>query len=345
MKVLIADDNANSRQLLKDIIDSIGHEIVMAVDGPDALDAAFKHLPDLVILDVNMPGKNGFEVCSILKETEATAQIPILMLTALGDIENRVTGLGLGADDYLTKPFSPRELVARVNARLRAKAESDGLRETQELLRQTFERFVAPSVVERLLQDPSQVRLGGQSQEITVMFADLQGFTSMSEYAPPEMLLSVLNAYHALVVTHIQRNNGTVDKFIGDGVMALYNTPVVQPDHALLALRTAIGIRDALPDFQMQFEAPYRLKINFGLHTGMAVVGNVGTQDIMDFTAVGDTVNLAARLQQLSSNGQVLISNALYNRVRDYIRVTAIGSQKIRGRQEPVMIYEVLEMV
>lgn len=345
MKVLIADDNANSRQLLKDIIDSIGHEIVMAVDGPDALDAAFKHLPDLVILDVNMPGKNGFEVCSILKETEATAQIPILMLTALGDIENRVTGLGLGADDYLTKPFSPRELVARVNARLRAKAESDGLRETQELLRQTFERFVAPSVVERLLQDPSQVRLGGQSQEITVMFADLQGFTSMSEYAPPEMLLSVLNAYHSLVVTHIQLNNGTVDKFIGDGVMALYNTPVLQPDHALLAVRTAIGIRDALPDFQMQFEPPYRLKINFGLHTGMAVVGNVGTQDIMDFTAVGDTVNLAARLQQLSSNGQVLISNALYNRVRDYIRVTAIGSQKIRGRQEQVMIYEVLEIV
>lgn len=343
MKVLIADDNSNSRQLLKDIIESVGHETVTAVDGPSAVKTAQQHMPDLMILDVNMPGKNGFEVCALLKGDAATAQIPILMLTALGDIENRVTGLGAGADDYLTKPFSPRELVARVNARLRAKAESDGLRETKEMLRHTFERFVAPSVVERLLQDPNQVKLGGQFQDITVLFADLQGFTPMSEYAPPETLLGVLNAYHALIVKYIQENKGTVDKFIGDGVMALYNTPVFQANHPLLAVRTAIGIRDALPSFYEQFEPAYRLNINFGIHSGMAVVGNVGTQEIMDFTAVGDTVNLASRLQQLSTNGQILISSALYDRIRDHIRVTAIGSQKIRGRQEQVMVYEVLE--
>ncbi len=343
MKVLIADDNSNSRQLLKDIIESVGHETVTAVDGPSAVETAQQHMPDLMILDVNMPGKNGFEVCALLKGDAATAQIPILMLTALGDIENRVTGLGAGADDYLTKPFSPRELVARVNARLRAKAESDGLRETKEMLRHTFERFVAPSVVERLLQDPNQVKLGGQFQDITVLFADLQGFTPMSEYAPPETLLGVLNAYHALIVKYIQENKGTVDKFIGDGVMALYNTPVFQANHPLLAVRTAIGIRDALPGFHEQFEPAYRLNINFGIHSGMAVVGNVGTQEIMDFTAVGDTVNLASRLQQLSTNGQILISSALYDRIRDHIRVTAIGSQKIRGRQEQVMVYEVLE--
>ncbi|MCB9455233.1 MAG: response regulator [Anaerolineaceae bacterium] len=343
MKVLIADDNSNSRQLLKDIIESVGHETVTAVDGPSAVETAQQHMPDLMILDVNMPGKNGFEVCALLKGDAATAQIPILMLTALGDIENRVTGLGAGADDYLTKPFSPRELVARVNARLRAKAESDGLRETKEMLRQTFERFVAPSVVERLLQDPNQVKLGGQFQDITVLFADLQGFTPMSEYAPPETLLGVLNAYHALIVKYIQENKGTVDKFIGDGVMALYNTPVLQANHPLLAVRTAIGIRNALSSFHEQFEPTYRLNINFGIHSGMAVVGNVGTQEIMDFTAVGDTVNLASRLQQLSTNGQILISSALYDRIRDHIRVTAIGSQKIRGRQEQVMVYEVLE--
>ncbi|MCB9454173.1 MAG: response regulator [Anaerolineaceae bacterium] len=343
MKVLIADDNSNSRQLLKDIIESVGHQTFIAVDGPTAVEAAQQHMPDLMILDVNMPGKNGFEVCSILKSDKETAQIPILMLTALGDVENRVAGLGAGADDYLTKPFSPRELIARVDARLRAKAESDNLRETKEILRQTFERFVSPSVVERLLQDPSQVKLGGQFQDVTVMFADLQGFTSMSEYAPPETLLSVLNAYHALVVEHIQKNRGTVDKFIGDGIMALYNTPILQSDHALLAVRTAIGIRSALPAFQEQFDPAYRLKINFGIHTGMAVVGNVGTQAIMDFTAVGDTVNLASRLQQLSDNGQILISDAVYNRVSDFIQAHSIGSQKIRGRQEQVTVYEVME--
>lgn len=144
MRVLVADDNANSRQLVKDIIESIGYEAIVAQDGPAALLAAQTQLPDLVILDVNMPGMSGFEVCAALKSDPKMAQIPILMLTALSDVENRVTGLGLGAEDYLPKPFSPRELAARVNARLRSKAETDDLRNTKELIKQTFERFVSP---------------------------------------------------------------------------------------------------------------------------------------------------------------------------------------------------------
>lgn len=345
MKVLVADDNANSRQLVKDIIESIGFEAVLASDGSSALIAAQTQQPDLIILDVNMPGMSGFEVCAALKSDADLAQIPILMLTALADVENRVTGLGLGADDYLPKPFSPRELAARVQARMRSKAETDGLRKTKELIRQTFERFVSPSVVERLLQDPDQIKLGGQIQDVTVFFADLESFTSISERTEPETLLGVLNMYHALVVSVVQAYAGTVDKFIGDGVMALYNTPLPQDDHALRAVQTALHIRDALPEFYRQFEPDYRMKINFGIHTGPAVVGNVGTPNLMNFTAVGDTVNLAARLQDLSASGQILISEACYRMLHGFVRASSIGYQTVKGRTEPVMVYEVLELM
>ena len=266
------------------------------------------------------------------------------MVTAQSSIEHRVQGLGVGADDYLPKPYDPRELIARVSTRLRAKSEADDLREQQELLHKTFERYVHSSVVEQMLADPTQVKLGGKLQEVTVMFADLEGFTALSEYIDPEELLSVLNHYHDLIVSIILQHNGTIDKFIGDGVMALYNTPLLQEDHALYAVQTAVMIREALAAFHKDLPPKHRLDINFGIHTGQAVVGNVGTDQIMDFTAVGDTVNLASRLQGLSRKGQILISSATYNRVAPHIKASPIGEMHVKNRTEAVMTYEVLEL-
>lgn len=343
MKILVSDDNPDSRQLIKDIVSAMGHEVLSAYDGPGALLAARSNLPDLMILDVNMPGMTGFEVCRQLKAEEQTNRIHIIMLTALHEAENRVYGLDMGADDYLTKPFDPRELMARIDKRLRAKSESDSMREQQAMIRRTFERFVAPQVVERLLENPTLVKLGGELQEVTVMFADLEGFTSMSERIDPEMLLSVLNQYHELIVNMIQQNHGTVDKFIGDGVMALYNTPLPQEQHARYAVETALSIRAALDNFHAQFEPAYRMGINFGIHTGLAVVGNVGTAAIMDFTAVGDTVNLAARLQGIANNSQILISDKTYVQVSQHITTRLVGEVQVKNRREAVMTYEVLD--
>ncbi|NDJ59856.1 MAG: response regulator [Chloroflexi bacterium] len=342
MRVLIADDNSNSRQLLTDIVDSMGLEVVSAANGPEAVQQAQSAAPDLLILDVNMPGMSGFEVCAKLKSDPETSQIPILMLTALGDVENRVQGLKLGADDYLTKPFNPRELIERVKTRLRFKVETDELRNMQRVIRDTFERYVSASVVEQLLQDPTQVQLGGKLQEVTVMFIDLEGFTSMAERTDPERLLAILNQYHTMVVGMVREHGGTIDKFIGDGVMALYNTPLEQSDHALMAVRTALNIHERLAAFHEQFEPRYRLKYNFGIHTGMAVVGNVGAPDIMNFTAVGDTVNLAARLESTSANGQILISSATLDCLGDVVRTNPLGSLKMKGRAEEVTAYEVI---
>src|SRR5690606_35924846 len=209
-------------------------------------------------------------------------------------------------------------------------------------IRKTFERFVSSSVVEQLLHDPAQVQLGGKLQEITVLFADLEGFTSISEYTEPVKLLSLLNQYHTMMVGMIREHGGTVDKFTGDGVIALYNTPLEQPDHALRAVLTALHIRELLPEFHQQFEGPYQMPINFGIHTGLAVVGNVGAPDIMNYTAVGDTVNLAARLQVLSKGGQILISSATCEQLPQNVAAQSLGEIKVKGRSESVSTYEVI---
>ena len=343
MRVLVVDDNPSGRQLLVDIILSMNLDVLQAANGPEALAQTRQYLPDLILLDVTMPGMSGFEVVSELKSEPRTAKIPIVLLTAMDSIENRVHGLKLGADDYLSKPFNPRELMERVKTRLRLKVETDELRQTQQIIRATFARYVSPSVVEQLLHDPSQVKLGGTLQEVTVLFADLEGFTGISERTEPERLLSILNEYHTMTVNVIREQGGTVDKFIGDGVMALYNTPLLQQDHALRAVQTAQTIRRTLAEFHQQFPLPFRMRINFGIHSGMAVVGNVGAPDLMNFTAVGDAVNLAARLQGLSSGGRILISAATYNELSSGIAANCSGLRAIKGRAEAVMTYEVID--
>jgi adenylate cyclase len=342
LKILVADDNRDNLELVSDIIQVMGYDVLTALDGPTTLEIAFSTIPDLIVLDVNMPGMTGFEVCEHLKAAGETTNIPIIMLTALTDVDNRVVGLGLGADDYLTKPFQPRELMARIETRLRAKVETDDLRETQEIIRRTFERYVPASVVAQLLDNPRQIRLGGDLQEVTVLFSDLENFTQVAERSTPEDVLKILNTYHTLVVNIIQQHGGTIDKFIGDGVMALYNTPLPQENHVLSAVETALQVRNTLRDFHQEFDTEFQMQINMGIHTGTAVVGNVGSADIMDFTAVGDTVNIAARLQGLGEQGQILISEAAYAAIHDYIAAEPIGPLSVKGRTNAVTTYEVL---
>ncbi|GAB4569667.1 MAG: hypothetical protein Kow0077_02580 [Anaerolineae bacterium] len=342
MRILVADDNVDNLQLLEDILLGRGYTPVLADDGQTALDLAQTLRPDLIILDINMPGMSGFDVCAALKTNPETRRIPILMLTAMVDIDSRVRGLDLGADDYITKPFNPRELLARIDTRLRIKSDTDKLRAKEKLIRKTFERFVSPAVVNQLLERPEDVRLGGMIQEITILFADLEGFTRLAEYADPTHLLAALNQYHSLFVEHIRAEQGTFDKFMGDGIMALYNTPIAQTDHALRAVRTALNIQQALPAFHTTLQPEYRLAVNFGIHTGQAVVGIVGANDMMDFTAIGDAVNLANRLQDRGERGEILISETTYHQIASHVHAECLGPQAVRNREAPVVIYRVL---
>lgn len=348
MKILVVDDNPENTTLVRDVLEVADYEVLEAQNGLIPLELAPSFLPDLILLDVNMPLMDGFEVCKRLKGDERTHHIPVIMLTAQADVDSRVTGIEAGADDYLTKPFSPRELLARVDRSLKSKAVSDDLRKSQEMLRhqqelikQTFSRFVAAPIVEELLKDPSRVKLGGQLQEVTVLFADLQGFTTLSEKTEPEVLLQLLNSYHTFMVDIVLKYGGTIDKFLGDGLMALYNTPIQQSDHMARAVKTALHMQDELYWFSQNLLEEHRMKINFGIHSGMAIVGNVGSENVMEFTAVGDTVNVAARLQGVASDGQILVSVAVYQATQDFVFGRSRGDLQVKGRKVAVETYQI----
>lgn len=339
MKILVVDDSYDNIELVTDILYSLDHEIIAANSGEQALHIVHDKMPDLILLDMNMPGLDGIDVLRELKADENTAQISVIMLTAMGDVEKRVEALQLGVDDYLTKPYSPAELIARVERRLKAKSAADALREQQKRISETFARFVSSEVVKQLLKQPDKVKLGGEIQDITILFADLEGFTSLSEITSPVELLQLLNAYHSFMVRIIHQYQGTIDKFIGDSVMALFNTPLAQPDHVAAAVKSALHIQNELLTFHKKLAPEHRLQINFGIHTGVAVVGNVGSSEVMNYSAVGDTVNIAARLQGLSRKGQILVSEAVYREVTDFVVGRPVGSLKVKGRNEPVMTY------
>jgi class 3 adenylate cyclase len=209
-------------------------------------------------------------------------------------------------------------------------------------IRGTFERYISPRVVEQLLSDPARVRLGGARQEVTLLFADIRGFTSFSERVAPESLFDVLNRHLTVVAQAVLEEDGTLDKFMGDAVMALFNAPLPQPDHTLRAIRAALRMKETLVEMHTHMHPEEWLKFGVGISTGPAVVGNVGSPELQNYTAVGDTVNIAARLQSHAGPGQILIGERAYARVRHQVRTQRLGYAHLKGRSEPYLIYEVL---
>lgn len=343
-KILVADDAPDNVALVQDLLSVEGYAVIPAYDGQEALLKIRSVLPDVVLLDINMPRMDGYETCRQLKEDPATADIPVLMLTALAQPDDRVKGLQLGAEDYLTKPFDYRELVARVRARLRTKQAADELRAAQRAIRSTFERYVSPRVVERLLADPSQVRLGGVQQVVTILFADLRGYTAMAEALPPEHLVEVLNGHLTVAAQAILAHEGTISTFVGDLVMAIYNAPLPQPDHALRAARTALALHQGMARHHAGLAPELRMNFGVGIVTGEALVGNLGTRELQLYTAVGDVVNLAQRLEEMAGGEKVYISDSTRQALGSAAAVRSLGPVLVRGRTEPALIYELLDL-
>ena len=343
--IVVADDRPESVQLVRDLLQLEGYRIVAAYDGQEALDRIRQHLPDLVLLDLNMPVLNGYEVCQQLKADPITADIPVLMLTAWAEPDQRVRGLQLGAEDYLAKPFDLRELMARIQTRLRAKRETDRLRTAQRTIRETFERYVSSHVVERLLADPTQVSLGGKQQMVTILFADLRGYTSLAETLSPDQLVDVLNGHLNVAAQAVLAYDGIISGYAGDLVMAIFNAPLPQEDHALRAARAALRLRQGMADYHAGLPPELRMDYGVGIASGEAVVGNIGAKELLHYTAIGDTVNLAQRLEEIADGGEVLLTECTYRLLDDAeARVEPKGLTQIRGRSRQVTMYTLLDL-
>ncbi len=243
-----------------------------------------------------------------------------LSLSPLRDNRGAITGMTIVVDDLTEQ----RKLAARARR-----------------IRRTFEQYVAPSVVERLLSDPDTARLGGTRREVTTLFADIRGFTTFSERQQPEMLVDVLNRYLSLAADIIFSEEGTLDKYYGDGVMAVFNAPLAQTDHTLRAVRVALAIREAVTAMHPQLPEPHRLHFGVGITSGMAVIGSIGSTTMKNYTVIGDCVNLASRLQRSAAPGEILLSGNAYQQVAPDVKGRDLGLIEIRGHIEPVRVFEV----
>jgi adenylate cyclase len=209
--------------------------------------------------------------------------------------------------------------------------------------RKLFERMVSPAVIRQL--DPDSLSLVGKRTDITVLFADIRGFTSFSEMQSPENLVAILNRYLAAAAEAVLDQEGTVDKFLGDAVMAWFNAPIPQPDHTLRAVRAAITLRNTV--LRLHSELPPEAKLSFGvgIHYGDAVLGLIGTEKRLEYTAIGDSVNTTKRLQENAWHNQIVISDAAYQRVKDQVRVLPMDPMQVKGKREPIPVYEILGLL
>lgn len=214
---------------------------------------------------------------------------------------------------------------------------------SKDKLRATFEQFVAPSVVEQVLAHKDEIKLGGQRQEISVLFADIRGYTAWSESVEPEKLVETLNHYLNLAAGVILSWEGTLDKYLGDGLMAIFNAPLPQPDHVFRAADAALAVRRAVQEVNLQHG--HQLQVGIGVTVGEAVVGYIGNERALNYTAVGDTVNVAKRLQEMAQHGQILIDERLVARLGNKVRGKSLGEVTLKGRNNGTKIFELHDLI
>jgi class 3 adenylate cyclase len=361
-RILVADDNAANVDILRTRLASQGYEVVTAADGQAALDAARELGPDLILLDVMMPRRDGFEVCRELKGDATLPFMPIILVTAKSDSRDIVAGLESGGDEYLTKPVDHAALLARVKSVLRLKALHDTVQEQAAQLAEwnraleqrvadqlgeiervsRLKRFLAPQLADLLVSTGDERMLESHRRDVAIVFCDLRGFTSLAETAEPEEVMEVLREYHAALGEIIHRFEGTLERFLGDGLMVLFNDPIPCPDPAVRAVRMAVAMRERVAGLAEGWRRRGReLGFGVGIAQGYATLGRIGFEGRFDYAAIGTVANLAARLCAEAGPGQILTSQRVLTAVEDIVDADPLGELVLKGLAHPVAAYDV----
>jgi len=355
-KILVVDDTPSNVKLLADVLGAKGYAVVTAVSGADALEVVERERPDLVLLDVMMPGMSGYDVCRKLRANPATTMLPVVMITALDPGPERVKGIEAGADDFLTKPIHQPEILARVRSLLRIKSLYDELTELNHTLERRvseqvsqlerlsrLKRFFSPALAEAIVSGGADDPLKSHRREIVVVFLDLRGFTAFAETSEPEEVMSVLREYHAAMGELVLTHEGTLERFTGDGMMVFFNDPVPVPNPQERALRMALAMRARVETLIGRWrKLGFDLHFGIGVAQGYATLGAIGFEGRWDYGAIGTVTNLAARLCGEARGGQILLSRRLYTSVEDLVEVEPLGEVTLRGFARPVTAFNVL---
>ena len=364
-RILVVDDTPLNVKLLEDVLTMKGYEVATAASGQEALDKIRSGSMDLVLLDVMMPGMNGYEVCRAIREDARTALLPVVMVTALDAKEERVKGLEAGADDFLSKPVNQPELLARVQSLLRIKSlydqvgrqkaelaewnrtlearVADGIAEVERLSR--MKRFFSPRVAEIITAGDAGDPMQSHRAEITVVFIDLRGYTAFTETAEPEEVMTVLREYHADMGQLIMKYNGTVERFAGDAIMIFFNDPIPLPNPAEAAVRLAMDMHAAFAERVTQWQRRgFDLQMGIGIAQGYATVGVIGFEGRLDYGVIGAVSNLSARLCAEAKAGQTLVQRRVLNSVENMVEWEPVGDLTMKGIPRPVAAFNVLRL-
>jgi len=339
-RILVADDDWLNRDLLQAYLTTSGCEVVTAADGETALRLALNLPPDLALIDVQMPRLDGLKLCHKLKNTPATRFVPVVIITALDSEEEKLNAFEAGADDFITKPYSSIVLLARVRSLLRIKRLHDEVESRNALLRQVLDRYVAEDVADVILTDPERhLKLFGETRPVTVLFADIRGFVRYTELHTGPEVIRTLNHIFQAVSKVVFAHKGTFDKYLGDGLMAFYGAPVAGEDDAQRAVATAVEMQRLFAKLRENPDVDLEgLGLGIGLHSGEAIVGNIGSEQVMDYTVVGDVVNVAKRLQDVAKSGQILFSQDTFSELKG-VEAKKLKPLKLPGREERVTPY------
>jgi adenylate cyclase len=371
-KILVVDDVAKNVKLLSDLLQVKGYATVTAESGQQALAQLAAEKPDLVLLDVMMPGMSGLETLRRLRESRSVSDLPVIMVhamlpvvlvTALDPAQERARGLEAGADDFLTKPVNQAELLARVRSLLRVKTLYDEVQRQKAELEQwnrnlearvadgvqqlervgRLKRFFSPQLADAIVAGGTDDPLKSHRREITVVFLDLRGFTAFTETAEPEEVMGVLREYHAAMGRLILAHEGTLERFTGDGIMVFFNDPTPVPDAAQRAVRMALAMHREVAALAAAWKKRgIDLAMGIGIAQGYATIGGIGFEGRIDYGAIGTVTNLAARLCGEAQGGEILLSQRVVAALGDEFVIEPAGEFNLKGFHRALPVHRAL---